>query len=541
MYQVSEEAKQTLLSPSRTIRPYGNVGNYKLNESNIVQFSIEKVLSNSGLPGIGGAIASKLELTIVKELGIPIIANNPIHIGVEVLVNGVYEQIPLGTFLPSLDSIKKTEQTLKIECFDRMTSYDKVNYTTKLNYPVYVQDMLTELRDVFGVPIAGIENIPTGIAYLSTPVLSIRSVIGEIAELLGANALMNRNDQVEFVKIPETPVLTVTADNYIDFMLTSDEPITFTKLSASGALLDGTISVPAELEDGYEFTFKNDAVDSVAGLQRIYDSFLPLSYQPYEMKLQGLPHIDVGDKVTVIDKNNVSTNVIVLNHKITFNGGLISEWNNEAPENMVVETGSTGTTAISDKIDTISEKQEAVIHFENKSQVNIRTTPSNVANLALTLSGNSEGILHFTALVEATASMDTFFELVNNGFSLSFRPAQTLVPGFNLVNFTVPLLKLETTVLNMLQIKVRTDATAGTAVIKPFQAQVIVRGRNISDGAKSIPFTGGSIDEIISVEGARVDLQIGGYVGARITFDYPHEIKGVVDAVISVQATALAI
>lgn len=543
MYEISSEAQNVLLSPSRTIRPYGNIGEYRISESNVIDFGIERVLSNNGLPGIGGAIAAKLELTLVKQ-EIPLVANKPITVGIEVLVNGTYEKIPLGTFFPAINSIKKTEQTLKVDCFDRMTKYEEINYTTRLTYPAFVKHMCIELQEDFGVPFANLDTIPDDLVYYSTPMLNIRSVLGEIAELLGANAIMNRHDEVEFVALSKEPVLTITADNYIDLIYNSDEKVTLAKLSCTGALLPQKITVPdedGEPIEGVELTFTNDAVENIEELRRIYDTFMPLTYQPYEMKLQGMPHIDVGDKVTVIDKHGSPIDIFVINHKLQYHGGLISEWSNEAPDAEIVETGSTGSTAISDRLDEIEDSGESVIHFENRKDITIQNTFTEIVNVPLVLTGNTEAILHFTAIIESLAPLTIFFEITNNNFLLSFQPLQTLIAGYNLVNFTLPLKQLDPTQNNRLSIRIRSDLEAASAFIKRQQAQIIVRGRNILDGSSKAPFTGGSVDAVINVEAVRHVINLTASMDIKTIMKKPFEIRVVIHEIMNVQNTHLSI
>lgn len=543
MYEISPEAQNVLLSPSRTIRPYGNIGEYRISESNVIDFGIERVLSNNGLPGIGGAIAAKLELTLVKQ-EIPLVANKPITVGIEVLVNGTYEKIPLGTFFPAINSIKKTEQTLKVDCFDRMTKYEEINYTTRLTYPAFVKHMCIELQEDFGVPFANLDTIPDDRVYYSTPMLNIRSILGEIAELLGANAIMNRHDEVEFVTLSKEPVLTITADNYIDLIYNSDEKVTLAKLSCTGALLPQKITVPdedGEPIEGVELTFTNDAVENIEQLRRIYDTFMPLTYQPYEMKLQGMPHIDVGDKVTVIDKHGSPIDIFVINHKLQYHGGLISEWSNEAPDAEIVETGSTGSTAISDRLDEIEDSGESVIHFENRKDITIQNTFTEIVNVPLVLTGNTEAVLHFTAIIESLAPLTIFFEITNNNFLLSFQPLQTLIAGYNLVNFTLPLKQLDPTQNNRLSIRIRSDLEAASAFIKRQQAQIIVRGRNILDGSSKAPFTGGSVDAVINVEAVRHVINLTASMDIKTIMKKPFEIRVVIHEIMNVQNTHLSI
>lgn len=482
MYKVSPEAEEVLLSSSRTIRPYGYIGDYPLNETNVIDFTIERILSNNGIPGIGGAIAAKLELTLVKE-EIPQISKKPINIGIEVLVNDTFERIPLGTFFPSLESIKKTEQTLKVECFDRMTEYEKINYTTRLSYPMKIKQMCIELQERFNVSFANIESIPDDLVYNDIPMLNIRSILGEIAELLGANALMNRFDQVEFVTLSKEPDMTITADNYIEFLYSSEDKVTLAKLSCTGKLLTSKIVIPDEedeLIEGIELTFTNDSIGNEKELQRIYDSFMPLTYQAYEMKLQGMPHVDVGDKITVINKHGDAIDIFVINHKLTYSGGLISEWSSDAPDSDVVETGSTGSTAITDKLDEVLDSSETVIHFENTKEITVNSTFTEIARTVLAITSNTEAIFHSTVIIKSSSPATIFFEITNNDFLFPFQPVQSIITGYNTVSFTMPLLQLDSEKLNLLSVKIRTSSESESAVIEPRGAQIIVRGKYLA-------------------------------------------------------------
>lgn len=511
MYKVSPEAEKVLLSPSRTIRPYGYIGNYILNESNVIDFNIERILSNNGIPGIGGAIAAKLELTLVKE-EIPQISKKPINIGIEVLVNDIFERIPLGTFFPSIDSIKKTEQTLKVECFDRMAEYEKINYTTRLSYPMKIKQMCIELQERFNVSFANIESIPDNLIYNDIPMLNIRSILGEIAELLGANALMNRFDQVEFVTLSKEPAMTITADNYIEFLYSSEDKVMLAKLSCTGKNLTRKIVIPnkeEELIDGIELTFTNDSIKTEKELQRIYDVFMPLTYQAYEMKLQGMPHVDVGDKITVINKQGNVIDIFVINNKLTYSGGLISEWSNEAPDSDVVETGSTGSTAITDRIEEVLDSNETVIHFENNKEIVINSSLTEIARTSLALTSETEAILHFTAIIKSSSPATIFFEITNNDFLFPFQPVQSIITGYNTVSFTMPLLQLDYEKLNLLSVKIRTGSVSETAVIEPRGAQIIVRGKYLlgntgpglpsADVIEEVVYTSINVSDTVSI------------------------------------------
>jgi hypothetical protein len=60
------------------------------------------------------------------------------------------------------------------------------------------------------------------------------------------------------------------------------------------------------------------------------------------MRLQGMPHLEVGDVLQFTDKNSIIRNIVILSHKLTFNGGMISELKAAAPNEPVANISPTG-------------------------------------------------------------------------------------------------------------------------------------------------------------------------------------------------------
>ena len=97
--------------------------------------------------------------------------------------------------------------------------------------------------------------------------------------------------------------------------------------------------------------FENENISSNAELKVIYDRMFPFTYPSYDLKVQGMPHLECGDIIKLTDKKSVLRSIPIGVHKLSFNGGLISNISANVPSanNSV---GSTGNKSISQTANT---------------------------------------------------------------------------------------------------------------------------------------------------------------------------------------------
>lgn len=196
-------------------------------------------------------------------------------------------------------------------------------------------------------------------------------MLGEIAELLTANVYVNREGIIVFNTIKPNNQ-TLTAENYSTFKLLSDDKCKITKLVCEKSGQDSKENEIADIEigntTGSTLRLENDSITTTAELQTIYNRAFPLEYWSYECMLQGMPHFDVGDKFTLIDKKNVSYELLLLSHSFTYNGGMLSTFKAGAINSNGSKAGSSGSNSISN---TISNIQHTVINVETVLAGNI--------------------------------------------------------------------------------------------------------------------------------------------------------------------------
>lgn len=346
MYSVSPIYLNKIKEPTRTVAIKVIIGDRILDNTEVQSLNVEYTFGNNGIPAIGGVTSSKLSLELLR------IGNTPSYFTTQTIKPSVAIDdgignlmwVPLGTFYPNPDSIKRTDNKVSIECFDIIERYSNVKYESGLKYPTSVTNVVNELKNKYKVifkdtvlPNVNVKVLPTG---------SIRDVLMIIAELLTANCLVNRDNEIEFRSF-NTVEFNLDTNNYIDFTLKSDSNIKISKLICK----KGEDIFQYGDDTGATLEFENENISSNAELKVIYDRMFPFTYPSYDLKVQGMPHLECGDIIKLTDKKSVLRSIPIGVHKLSFNGGLISNISANVPSTNN-SVGSTGNKSISQTANT---------------------------------------------------------------------------------------------------------------------------------------------------------------------------------------------
>jgi len=338
MFAASSNFLTKIKEAARTVQGYVVINASTIPEDFIIDFSVETQFGSGGLPAIGGVTSRKLTLRLIQDASIPTIVGQPIKpfVGIEI-TTGVFEYVPLGVFYASYSDIKKTERSIELECFDKMADFDNIVYSTSLTYPATHAAVRAEITSNFGIAFAT-QTLPS--VNVEAPLAgTLRQVLGQLAALLTRNAIIDVSGNLAFIFF-NSPAFTIGPDNYLDFRLDSEAMVDITQFIVEKENEEDNIVYGTSA--GYAFKFSNDSVLTYAQLQTIFSREFPLSYYAYTMRLQGMPHLEVGDVIQFTDKNSTIRNMAILSHKLTFNGGLISEFKASAPSEPVANISPTG-------------------------------------------------------------------------------------------------------------------------------------------------------------------------------------------------------
>lgn len=357
MYSVSTNFLTKIVQPSRTFNMKVEIGNpvsYTLTNEDVINWEIESSLGNSNMPGIGGVVSSTFKLKILKT------ANVPATWGVQQIkpyigIDGEY--IPLGVFYMDNTTMTKDDFSIEFTCYDGLRKFENMEYYTTTTYPAPLRNVATELQNYgIGITFENINQLPNVICHVA-PKGTIRNVLGEFAELAGGNCVMTRTGLVSFRNLTNTNFITETlnADNYFEFKLGADEKITIDRLICKKA--DETQSLSYGAGTGATLTFENDNIVDAYDLQIVYNSCYPLSYYSYTLKAQGMPHLDGGDMFLLTTYKGTQYELFVMTHKLTYNGGLVSEFTVGTPQTDIQQTGSTSANSLTQTVGILRTNQ----------------------------------------------------------------------------------------------------------------------------------------------------------------------------------------
>lgn len=380
MYPVSEQFLTKIKSSSRDINARVKIGATTIPVDGVIRFSIEESFGSNKIPTIGGATSTLLDLEVINTylVGVALV-NVAIKPEVALLVNGVYEWVPLGTFYADNGDVSIGKLTTEIQCFDMMDVLDRYSYDTTLVYPQSVEAILADIAVNYPVVFSGYipvihdlaryidletftysslevkkygdffisgerlatvngdrlqtlagDNILVTTGISKKPEGTLRQVLSKIAFKLGANVLFNRDGECTF-KFLEESGFGFDAENYIEYKLLSDSPSTITQLAVYESSED-EVPLVSGTNIGVSLNVTTTVVDTQSELDNIYSKTFPFSFYSYNMRVQGMPQLEIGDLYEFTDIDNNIYEFAVVFHKLEFNGGLTSTFNVSSPD-----------------------------------------------------------------------------------------------------------------------------------------------------------------------------------------------------------------
>lgn len=360
MYQVSEALDKVISGSGRTFYA-------RLNEiSDGIQ---EIVQTNFSTPDsyfyVGGAIASKIEVSMFTKSQV-FVKGTEVKLEIGAMADGTMEWIPMGYF--TIKEQKKDRNLLTFTAYDRLESKLAKAYKSKITkYPAESKEFLSDISEQTGVEFDTSKlsdslmidkiltvNDQSGEKSYKEPFdgFTMQQVVGYIAQLHGTFAICDRNGKVTFrwygVLATDRPgKIGDTAGSYL-----KDQNLSFiyntiefskeshTYLIKTNRYFDDLLQSETMCQiSGISCDTENDHYESGTNintnlinpvmtqewLNKVLEKVKDMSYYPVSFSFMGDPRLDVGDIVTIVDAKNNLIDVPVMQHTITFDGGLLSE------------------------------------------------------------------------------------------------------------------------------------------------------------------------------------------------------------------------
>lgn len=425
MYQVSEALDKVISGSGRTF--YARLNGISDGIQEIVQ-------TNFSTPDsyfyVGGATASKIEVSMFTKSQ-DFVKGAEVRLEIGATADGTIEWIPMGYF--TIKEQKKDRNLLTFTAYDRLESKLAKTYKSKItNYPVESKEFLTDISEQTGVEFDTSKlsdnlmidkiltvNDQSGEKTYKEPFdgFTMQQVVGYIAQLHGTFAICDRNGKVTFRwykaltndypgKIGDTAGSYLEDQNLsfiyntIEFLKESHTYLIKTNRYFDDLLQSETMcqisGISCDTENNHYESGTNintnlsNPVMTQEWLDKILEKIKDTRYYPVSFSFMGDPRLDVGDVVTIVDAKNNLIDVPVMQHTITFDGGLLSEVASYGFEEKEVKSPS--EIALQRVKDDILSLQEITAKKATFNQLN--AVDAKVTNLqASTITVNDANIL----------------------------------------------------------------------------------------------------------------------------------------------------
>ena len=224
-----------------------------------------------------------------------------------VLVGNEYVYVPMGTYyISEIESVEGSNQ-YTVKGFDRSSRLNK-DYIPTVTLPTTVEKVVKDICTQCNVSLGSFTfpNIPIEVIYEG----KCKDTLKYMAGLMGMNAKIDRNDKLTFYWYGSS-VRTIGQD--IQFMRgftkTTEEDIVILSLTS------GSEDNPLVSGNGRGISFENPYMT-----QTILDGILAkvngFAYTPAKVIYRGNPALEIGDVVSVEDKDGVLKTCIISEHEL---------------------------------------------------------------------------------------------------------------------------------------------------------------------------------------------------------------------------------
>jgi|SRR5690606_10788724 len=192
MYPASELFQLLIKNPMREFDTKVIINGVEHGSNEVVEWDITETITESESYTIGNAIPTKFELKIYTQSIFPTNAEMRPYIR---LIDT--EWIPLGVFY--VDSRKESDGGIwEFVCYDKLMQANQP-WETELYLPASMSQVVQEICDVLEIQLAPDTSLMFEVPLI-THEFTMRQVLGYIAGCHGANAKINRNGELAFIK-----------------------------------------------------------------------------------------------------------------------------------------------------------------------------------------------------------------------------------------------------------------------------------------------------------------------------------------------------
>lgn len=315
MYSCPQSVIDLLMSRSRQFRAQLLYNNSPLD----ISFRSARIQGGSNLESdfmIGGVVSQTLTATITKP-NINIEDKElKLQIGVRLGdTSNDYYDIPMGVF--TVIKPETNESEITFTAYDRMIKLDKLYSSSTVRTTAF--SLLNRISEITGVPISTVGL--SSVSMLAPAGVTCRELLSLIAEQYGGFAVCDRTGTI-VIKTYGSSVLTLEPSHYWDTFKHNDFTFALDAIVCTVGTDENGEPIQYSAGSGPRRLIFSNSTMSQSDVNRVWSILQNFEYMPGSLKLLGDPRLDPWDVVTVVDKNNVTFNVPVMQISQEFDGGL---------------------------------------------------------------------------------------------------------------------------------------------------------------------------------------------------------------------------
>lgn len=324
MLNLTAEAKQAWLAQTRQVNARVTIGTAVYNANKIMSIEYDSGSISGETFQIGSFYQNSIKVVLVGILE-SLANDNKVRLEFAVKVGQTFEWVNMGTFyVTELDRDRNSNRTT-FTAVDASVYLGK-NYAPTISFPNSLKNLVTDISNQCGVQVnfASMTHLADVNVKQPPSKYTCRQVISMVAQIHGGFARINRNDQLEVTRLMSSDI-ELSPSHYLLKGLTKNE----TTYRTDGII----VKIGENEEDVLKVgTTTGSAVINLENplmtqtlLNEMWRVVSIISYYPFNLKWRGIPNLEAGDWITIVDKQGTRYRVPNLSYKLSFKGGLSAE------------------------------------------------------------------------------------------------------------------------------------------------------------------------------------------------------------------------
>ena len=324
MLNLTAEAKQAWLAQTRQVNARVTIGTAVYNADKIMSIEYDSGSISGETFQIGSFYQNSIKVVLVGILE-SLANDNKVILEFAVKVGQAFEWVNMGTFyVTELDRDRNSNRTT-FTAVDASVYLGK-NYAPTISFPNSLKNLVTDIANQCGVQVnfASMAHLADVNVTQPPSKYTCRQVISMVAQIHGGFARINRNDQLEVTRLMSSDI-ELSPSHYLLKGLTKNE----TTYRTDGII----VKIGENEEDVLKVgTTTGSAVINLENplmtqtlLDEMWRVVSIISYYPFNLKWRGIPNLEAGDWITIVDKQGTRYRVPNLSYKLSFKGGLSAE------------------------------------------------------------------------------------------------------------------------------------------------------------------------------------------------------------------------